>query len=278
MSQVQPAKSQTRFVDIDWAGRPVSIEYQWVGADDSRAPLMIFLHEGLGSVSLWRDYPARLCNELGWSGLVYSRPAYGQSTPRAVDELWDVDFMHRQAHEVLPALLDALAIDTAKRPVWLFGHSDGASIALLYAARFPDKLAGLIVLAPHIMVEELTIRSIEQAKLTYQQTNLRDKLGRHHADPDSAFWGWNNIWLHPPFRAWSIEDEIRTIRCPLLAVQGRDDEYGSLEQIHGIARRVPQTQLLELADCGHSPHRDQVEALTLGVKTFINGYSDTQQS
>ncbi|MEZ5479398.1 MAG: alpha/beta hydrolase [Thiolinea sp.] len=264
------AREPADFVEIDWAGRPVNLEYQWVGADTQSAPLVVFLHEGLGSVSLWRDFPQRLCAALGWRGLVYSRPAYGHSTPRAVDERWDVDFMHRQAHEVLPALLAALEIDTTRQPPWLLGHSDGASIALLYAARFPQQLAGLMVLAPHIRVEDLTLRSIEQARLTYQHTDLREKLGKHHADPDSAFWGWNTIWLHPPFRHWSIEDEISAIQCPVLAVQGHDDEYGTLEQIRGIARRVPQTRLLELADCGHSPHRDQPAALIAAIQAFTD--------
>ena len=261
------------FVELDWAGRPVQVEYQWVGVADGDAPLLVFLHEGLGSLSMWRDFPARLCEAAACRGLVYSRPAYGQSTPRGADERWDVDFMHRQAHEILPALLNALHIDASQTPLWLFGHSDGGSIALLYAARFPEQLAGAIVLAPHIMVEELTIRSIEQARTTYQQTNLRDKLARYHNDPDSAFWGWNDIWLHPPFRLWSIEDEISSILCPLLAIQGLDDEYGTLEQIRGIARRVPQTELLELPACAHSPHRDQPDKLIRTTINFIHSHS-----
>jgi pimeloyl-ACP methyl ester carboxylesterase len=151
----------------------------------------------------------------------------------------------------------------------LFGHSDGASIALLYAAQFPQALAGAIVLAPHILVEDLSVTSIEKARTAYLETDLRQRLTKYHHDPDSAFWGWNNIWLHPPFRAWSIETEVESIRCPLLAVQGQDDEYGTLEQIHGIARRVPQTELLELSDCGHSPHRDQAERLITSASAFI---------
>ncbi len=157
------------------------------------------------------------------------------------------------------------------RPPWLFGHSDGGSIALLYAARFPERTAGAIVLAPHILVEDLSVASIEQARQAYLATDLRQRLARHHDDPDSAFWGWNRIWLHPPFRHWSIEDEITAITCPLLAVQGLDDEYGTLEQIRGIARRVPQTQLLELADCGHSPQRDQPEKLIQAAAAFLRG-------
>jgi pimeloyl-ACP methyl ester carboxylesterase len=261
------------FVDIDWAGRSVRIEHQWLGADRRGQPRLVFLHEGLGSLSMWRDYPAQLCDALGWRGLVYSRPGYGRSTPRAAEEAWGLDFMHRQAEQVLPALLAALDVDTAVHPPWLFGHSDGGSIALLHAARFPDRVAGIVVLAPHILVEDLSVKSIEKARTAYLETDLRQRLARHHDDPDSAFWGWNDIWLHPPFKAWSIEDEVRAISCPLLAVQGLDDEYGTLEQIRGIARRVPQTQLLELPACGHSPHRDQPEALTAAAASFLHHHN-----
>ena len=253
------------FVDIDRAGRPVRIEHAWLG-DDAAAPLVVFLHEGLGSLSMWRDFPAQLCLQARCRGLVYSRPGYGRSTPRAAEEAWGLDFMHRQALEVLPALLAALHID---QPVWLFGHSDGGSIALLHAALRPAQTAGVIVLAPHIHVEDLSVSSIEATRRAYETTDLRTKLARHHDDPDSAFWGWNRIWLHPPFRDWSIEDEIASIACPLLAVQGLDDEYGTLEQIRGIARRVPQARLLELPDCGHSPQRDQPAALLAAAAAFI---------
>ena len=260
----------SEFVDIDWAGRRVRIEHQWVGAHRSGQPLIVFLHEGLGSLSMWRGYPAQLCDAVGWRGLVYSRPGYGRSTPRDADEAWGLDFMHRQAEEVLPALFDALQIDTASDRPWLFGHSDGGSIALLHAARFPDRVAGAIVLAPHILVEDLSVQSIEKARTAYLDGDLRQRLARHHDDPDSAFWGWNQIWLHPPFKAWSIEDEIGAIACPLLAVQGLDDVYGTLEQVHGIARRLPQTELLELPACGHSPHRDQPDALTAAAARFFH--------
>jgi len=170
---------------------------------------------------------------------------------------------------VLPALLRALHLDPAREPLWLFGHSDGGSIALLHAAAFPGALRGAIVLAPHIFVEEVSVRSIQQARTAYLQTDLKQRLGRFHDDPDSAFWGWNDIWLDPAFRDWTIAGEIASIRCPLLAVQGLDDEYGTLEQIRGIARAVPGTQLLELADCGHSPHKDQPEAVIAAAAAFL---------
>ena len=262
--------TDVEFIDIDWAGRAVRIEHQWVGVERGHAPLIVFLHEGLGSLSMWKDFPQRLCAAAGCRGLVYSRPGYGRSTPRATEEAWGLDFMHRQAHEVLPALLSALRIETVAQPIWLLGHSDGGSIALLHAARFGRRVAGAIVLAPHILVEDLSVASIERAKTAYQTTDLRARLARHHDDPDSAFWGWNRIWLHPPFRAWSIEAEIEAIACPLLAVQGLDDEYGTLEQIRGIARRVPQAELLELSDCGHSPQRDKPERLIAAAAAFIS--------
>jgi pimeloyl-ACP methyl ester carboxylesterase len=256
------------FVDIDWRGRAVRIEHAWIARERRDAPLMVFLHEGLGSLAMWKDFPQRLCTALGCRGLVYSRPGYGRSTPRAAEEAWHLDFMHRQAHEVLPALLRALCIDPVQDKPWLFGHSDGASIALLYAARFTNAAAGIVVVAPHILVEDLSVASIARAREAYLTTDLPQRLARYHDDPDSAFWGWNGIWLHTPFRHWTIENEITTITCPLLAVQGLNDEYGTLEQIRGIARRLPQTRLLELAGCGHSPHRDQGDNLIAAVGAF----------
>jgi pimeloyl-ACP methyl ester carboxylesterase len=273
-------KRQTDQVNIAWNGRPVAIEYQWVGGA-AQGPLLVFLHEGLGSVSMWRDFPGQLCKRLDCRGLVYSRPGYGRSSPRAPGEHWSPDFIERQASEVLPALLQALGVS---EPVWLLGHSDGGSIALLSAIlqgdqrgleplgkadpRKTPQVAGLMVMAPHILVEDLSIRSIEQARQAYLQGDLRQRLGRHHNDPDSAFWGWNDAWLSPAFRHWSIESRLHQIRVPVLAIQGQGDEYGTLEQIRGIARRVPHTRLLEIADCGHSPHRDQAQVLMEALAAF----------
>ena len=211
-------------------------------------------------------FPRALCDALGVRGLVYSRPGYGRSTPRPPDERWGLDFMHRQATEVLPALLRALGIEER---IWLFGHSDGGSIALLHAARFPDAVAGLVVEAPHILVEECGLVSIRKAREAYVAGELKPRLARYHDDVDSAFFGWSDIWLDPAFPGWTIEDELGAIRCPVLAVQGLDDEYGTLEQIRGIVRRAPQTQLLEIADCGHSPHREQPELLLRAVQEFV---------
>jgi pimeloyl-ACP methyl ester carboxylesterase len=253
------------FASLTAAGKALRIEYEWVGTAGADAPVLVFLHEGLGSVAMWRDFPARLCEAVGLRGLVYSRPGYGRSTPRSAQEKWTPDFMHVQARAVLPALLAELGVTHP----WLFGHSDGGSIALLYAAAFPGGLRGAIVLAPHILVEEISVTSIEKAKQVYLQTDLRQKLARYHHDVDSAFWGWNDVWLSPAFRAWSIEEEIRAIRCPLLAMQGVDDEYGTQEQVRGIARRVPQAHLLEIPNCGHSPHKDQPEVVIGAVSGFL---------
>ena len=251
------------------SGRPVRTEYLWVGAEASSHPVVVFLHEGLGSVSMWKDFPERFCSDHGFKGLVFSRYGYGRSTLRPAGEHWGPDFMHRQAHELLPALLAALGV---RRP-WLFGHSDGASIALLYAAKFD--VAGVVAVAPHVFVEELSIASIEAARDAYANTDLRGRWARHHADPDSAFHGWNDAWLDPVFRGWNIEAELDGITCPVLAVQGEDDEYGTVEQVRAIARRLPKTRLLVIPNCGHSPHRDQPETLAREAALFIRQADST---
>lgn len=251
------------FIDLPWRNRLLRLECQWVGDTASTLPPLVFLHEGLGSVAMWKDFPARLCSLHGLRGLVFSRYGYGRSTPKPAGERWPVSFMHQQAFEVLPALFERLGIE---RP-WLFGHSDGGSIALLYASRHPA--SGLVVAAPHVFTEDMGIASIEAARTAYETTDLRERLARYHADVDSAFRGWNDVWLDPAFRAWNIEAELEAIRCPVLAVQGENDEYGTLEQIRAIARRVPDTKVLVLPDCGHSPHRDQPDRLIAEAGAFI---------
>ena len=256
-------------VEVVQQGERVRLEYRTIAAPSANAPLLVFLHEGLGSLSAWREFPDRLCAEGGLRGLVCSRAGYGRSTPRPHATRWRPDFMHVQAREGLPALLDALGVDTRTSPPWLFGHSDGASIALIYAATFPARVAGVIAAAPHLFVEDLSVRSIERARDAYRSTDLRDRLARHHADVESAFWGWNDIWLDPAFRDWNIEALLASIRCPLLAVQGHDDEYGTMAQIDSVRLGAPQAQLLKLAACGHAPHRDQPEALIAATTAFI---------
>jgi pimeloyl-ACP methyl ester carboxylesterase len=251
---------------------PLTIEYRWVGLQRPTAPVAVFLHEGLGSIAMWKDWPHALCERLGMRGLVYSRPGYGRSTPRAHAEKWPVDFMTHQAREILPALLDALGMSAAERArMWLIGHSDGASIALLYAARFPDALAGAVAIAPHVFVEDISVTSIAQAKTAYEDasTGLRDKLARYHDDVDSAFYGWNDIWLDPAFRAWHIVGELSAIRAPLLAVQARDDHYGTMAQVEAIGAQVPHARVHALDTGGHSPHRDAQAALDEAIARFI---------
>jgi pimeloyl-ACP methyl ester carboxylesterase len=255
--------SEVQFAQLQWRGRPLRLEYQWVGTHDTRYPPVVFLHEGLGSIAMWKNFPDRFCSDHGFKGLVFSRYGYGRSTPKPPDEHWPPDFMLRQAREVLPMLFAELGIE---RP-WLFGHSDGASIALLYAARFDP--AGIVVVAPHIFVEDISITSIEAARLAYADTDLKSRLARYHDDADSAFRGWNDAWLSAEFRDWNIEAELATIRCPVLAVQGEDDEYGTLAQIRGIARRLPKTRLFVIPKCGHSPHRDQPALLAEQAGRFI---------
>jgi pimeloyl-ACP methyl ester carboxylesterase len=265
------------FASVDWAGRPVSLELAWVNRSaGAKAPVMVFLHEGLGSVARWRDFPQRLCRAIGVVGLVYSRPGYGRSTARPAHERWPPDYMHRQAGEVLPALLEVLRIDPRERRLWLFGHSDGGSIALLYAARHPGLVAGAVLLAPHIMVEDISVQSIAAAREAYLTTDLRDRLAKYHQDVDSAFFGWNDIWLDPRFRGWSIGAELGSIRCPLLAIQGKGDEYGTLEQVRGIARRLPRTRVLELDACGHAVPRDQPEAVIAAVQDFFRTHHPSE--
>lgn len=244
----------------------------------ARAPL-VFLHEGLGSVAMWRQrerfWPGELCAATGRSGLLYSRRGYGQSDaivdvrgPSGQNGFWRhgrhrADYMHVEAFEVLPQLLAACGIE---RPI-LVGHSDGATIALLYASRHP--VTACVVMAPHVIVEDICITAIEQARDAYQTTPLRERLARYHRDVDNAFWQWNDVWLSEPFRHFDIRRDCAHIRSPLLLIQGRDDEYGTLRQLDEIQQQAPQAQRLELAHCGHSPHRDQPEAVTAAICDFL---------
>lgn len=253
---------------------PLRIEYRWVndaaGNAASKVPIAVFLHEGLGSIAMWRDWPQALCERLGMRGLVYSRPGYGLSTPRAHDVKWPVDYLTAQARDILPALLDALGIDMhERRRMWMIGHSDGGSIALLHAALYPEQLAGAVVIAPHVFVEDISVEGIVQTRHLYETTDLRSKLSRYHADVDSAFYGWSDIWLSPAFRQWSIVGELAHIREPLLAVQGHGDHYGTMAQIDTIAAHVPHAQLLKLDACGHSPHRDAPLQLNEAIAAFV---------
>lgn len=265
----------TALVGVEGDEGPVSIEYAWIARSRRDAPLIVFLHEGLGSVSMWRDWPREVCDAAGARGLVYSREGYGRSTPRRPHRQWPPTFMHRQAERALPRLLDALGVDAARDDIVLVGHSDGGSIALLHAAAFPGAARAVVAIAPHIMVEDLSIASIERARDAYAHGDLKARLARHHADPDSAFGGWCGAWLAPAFRSWTIEAALDRIRCPVLAIQGDRDEYGTLRQVDGIAARVPGTRVEVLSGCGHSPQRDQPAVVTAAIAAFVAAHATT---
>jgi pimeloyl-ACP methyl ester carboxylesterase len=243
------------------------IEYERIRSGAQGGRTIVMLHEGLGSLGMWRDFPARVAHATQHDVLVYSRYGYGQSDPISAPH--GVDYMHQEALYALPELLDLLGIDN---PI-LLGHSDGASIALIHAGGAGRPVAGLILMAPHVMVEDISIVSIAAAKDAYRNTDLREKLARYHGDVDAAFWGWNDIWLHSEFRAWNIEEYLPRIVCPILAIQGEDDEYGTMEQIERIAQKAVHAtgvDLVKLGDCRHSPHRDQPLAVIEAITRFTD--------
>lgn len=250
----------TAFVTID----ATRLEYQLIESSQGRSDTLVFLHEGLGSVAGWRDYPAKIAAATGWRILVYSRRGYGQSDP--ISGPRRVDFMHDEGRGVLPVMLDRLGIE---RPV-LIGHSDGGSIALIHAGGTDRPVRGVITLAAHVFVEDLTIAGIVDAKKAFETTDLGQRLGRVHKDVASAFWGWNDIWLHPDFRAWNIEEFLPKIRCPVLAIQGVDDQYGTPGQVDTIVRGVgAKARGLMIENCRHAPHREAETVTTGAIIDFV---------
>jgi len=229
----------------------------------ANAPVIVMLHEGLGSIAMWKDFPEQLARATGCGVLVYSR--YGHGTSERLTEKRSADFMHHEAKVVLPELLRQFEIE---RPI-LLGHSDGASIALIYAGTWPAQVRALILEAPHVFVEDLGIRSIAAIRKLYESSDLRKKLARYHDYTDETFRGWNDIWLDPQFRDWNIEEYLAAISCPTLVIQGEDDEYGTLAQVEAIQRRVAATQTLILPACGHSPHRDQPSLTLDAISKFV---------
>ena len=240
------------------------LEYRDFSAATQENPTLLLLHEGLGCVEMWRDFPAKLAATTGCRVVVWSRAGYGGSEPYS--EARTPLYMQREGEEVLPVLLVELNIT---RPI-LIGHSDGGSIALIFAAAFPEVPLGIVVMAPHEFVEELTLTGIRAARTAWETTDLPKKLARYHHDgAPRVFREWNDIWLSPAFSTWNIEDCLPKIRCPVLAIQGEDDEYATMRQIEAIAERVPNTQLLRLAHCGHTPQRDQEEKVLAALAEFV---------
>jgi pimeloyl-ACP methyl ester carboxylesterase len=241
------------------------LEVLRVPSGKPQSPELVFLHEGLGSISHWKDFPALVAASTGYPVTVYSRYGSGNSDP--LTEPHPVTYMHDEALQALPDLLSQLCIEN---PI-LIGHSDGGSIALIYAgsaARNPPR--ALILLAPHVFVEDLSVASIAEAKRKFETTNLPEKLARHHRDAARTFWGWNNIWLHPDFRRWNIEEYLLRITCPILAIQGRDDQYGTMAQVATISSQAAgPVEILALPDCRHSAHRDQPEAVLDAITNFV---------
>jgi pimeloyl-ACP methyl ester carboxylesterase len=245
------------------AGR--SLEYEWIEAGGPGRPALVFLHEGLGSVRQWRDFPRRVAEATGCRALVYSRYGYGQSEVLAEPRV-GVRFMHREALEALPALLGALGVE---RPL-LVGHSDGASIALIHAGA-GHPVRGLALMAPHVFVEPLCLESIRKASAAFDAGDLAQRLGKYHRDPRRSFHLWADAWLDPEFLHWNIEEYLPGITCPVLAIQGRDDEYGTMAQLQAIGRGVRgPCELLQLADCGHAPFREQPAATLAALTRFID--------
>lgn len=240
------------------------LECRFVGDDaGARPPVLVFLHEGLGSVAMWRDFPDRLCASVGLPGLVYSRLGYGRSDP--LPGARSPRFMHDEATGALPALLRALAIE---QPV-LVGHSDGASIALIHAGTCPGVARAVVALAPHLFVEPVCVESIAAISREYRQRGLRERLARYHDDVDGAFHGWSDVWLSEAFAGWNIEREVAASRCPILAVQGEDDQYGTMRQVDRIAELRPGTRLVKLPGCRHSPQFDRPDEVIAAVGAFL---------
>jgi pimeloyl-ACP methyl ester carboxylesterase len=251
-----PLSSSRYLIDGHW------LEAARIEARDPNLPTIVMLHEGLGSVAHWKDFPSRLADETGAGVFLYSR--YGHGGSDVLEAARSISYMHHEAQVVLPEILQKAGIE---RPL-LLGHSDGASIAILYAGTFPESPAGLILEAPHVFVEDITVSSIAQARVLYNETDLPQRLGRYHANVDALFWGWNNIWLDPRFRDWNIESYLDSIRCPVLVIQGAEDEYGTTKQIEAIQRRIPSASAVKLENCRHAPHRDRCDATLAAISSF----------
>jgi pimeloyl-ACP methyl ester carboxylesterase len=257
-------KAPDGFVDL----ASQRLEYAYLPPpENGDGTVLVFLHEGLGCVEMWRDFPARLAQRTACGYFIFSRLGYGRSDPVALPRR--PSFMHEEALGTLPRLLEHCEFSRCV----LVGHSDGATIALLNAALAPAReLTGVAVMAPHVFVEPVTVQAIEQAANAYRETNLRARLARYHGERvDGAFWGWNQVWRDASFANWNIESELKSVNVPLLLVQGHDDAYGTMAQLDRIERRVSvPVQRVELENCGHSPFRERVELTLEHLARFIH--------
>lgn len=241
------------------------LEYKRHGPLPKDAPTLVFLHEGLGSVAMWKDFPARVADATGYGALIYSRAGYGASDPVALPR--PVRFMHDEALEILPLVLETMRI----RDAILVGHSDGGSIALIYAGSRSDRtIRALVLEAPHVFVEDITVKSIEAARHSYEAGDLKLRLARYHKNVDHAFRGWNQVWLNPEFRSWNIEEYLPKIHLPVFVIQGEQDKFGSLRQVEAIEKGCAgSVHKLILPDCSHSPHRDQPQQVLQTITAFV---------
>jgi len=241
------------------------LEYRWIGPGPVDAPTIVFLHEGLGCLGMWRDFPDRLASATGCGALVYSRMGYGASEP--VRGPRPLRFMHDEALEVLPAVIERFELEE----VVLFGHSDGASIAVIYAGARLAPVRALMLEAPHVFVEPVCVERIARIADEYATTRLQERLARHHGtNTDSMFKTWTDVWLRPEFPQWNIEQYLPAIESPVLVVQGEDDEYGTVRQIEAVVTQVSgPAESLVLANCGHSPHADQPDEVLGAASRFI---------
>ena len=254
---LQPVHHPTSFVEV----RGHRLEHVDIPPQNPDRPEILLLHEGLGSVSLWRDFPQRLAARTGGRVVAYSRAGFGRSSPR--DRPFGPRFMHEEAHEMLPALRAALAL---RSPI-LLGHSTGASMALIHAGE--ANVDRVIAIAPFAFVEASNVAAIRAARARYPE--LKPRLARHHDDVDGVFFGWNDLWLDPAFASWNIDAELAAVRCPVLALLGEHDEYSTPAQLERIAAKATQAQLETkiLPHCGHAPHRDQPETVLDAIARFV---------
>lgn len=242
-----------------------TLEYRCFGAPPSDAPTVVLLHEGLGCVQLWRDFPNKIVEATGFGVFAYSRAGYGQSDPTQLPR--PLNYMTIEATDVLPKVLDTIAATS----VVLLGHSDGATIAAIHAGQVTDtRIKGIVLLAPHFFTEAKGLASIALASDAYNTADLRDRLSKYHNNPDNAFRGWNDAWLHPNFKTWNVVDVLDSVCVPVLAVQGEDDPYGTLKQIDIVKQRVKLAIVttLILADCRHTPHLEHSKDVISAVATF----------